>query len=196
MMIRDRIKELRRIKAAELRPHPNNWRVHPQSQQDALRGILAEVGYADALLARELPDGTLQLIDGHLRAETTPEMEVPVLVVDLDDREAAKLLALHDPLAGLAEANNDALAELLEQVETESEAVQSLLDRMLTEPGPEGALPPDDQTEGPGPEGAPPREVDVPEAFQVVVECRDEAEQRAVYERLTGEGFKCRLLTL
>jgi len=192
MMIRDRIKELRRVRAAELRPHPNNWRVHPQSQQDALRGILAEVGYADALLARELPDGTLQLIDGHLRAETTPEMEVPVLVVDLDDREAAKLLALHDPLAGLAEANSDALAELLEQVETESEAVQDLLDQLLAEPGPEGALPPDEQVENAGP----PREVDVPEAFQVVVECRDEAEQRAVYQRMTGEGLKCRLLTL
>jgi len=192
MMIRDRIKELRRVKAAELRPHPNNWRVHPQAQQDALRGILAEVGYADALLARELPDGTLQLIDGHLRAETTPEMEVPVLVVDLDDREAAKLLALHDPLAGLAEVNNDALAELLEQVETESEAVQDLLDQLLAEPGPAGALPPDEQVEN----AVPPREVDVPEAFQVVIECRDEAEQRAIYERMTGEGLKCRLLTL
>jgi len=192
MMIRDRIKELRRVKAAELRPHPNNWRVHPQAQQDALRGILAEVGYADALLARELPDGTLQLIDGHLRAETTPEMEVPVLVVDLDDREAAKLLALHDPLAGLAEANNDALAELLEQVETESEAVQDFLDQLLAEPGPKDALPPDEQVENAGP----PREVDVPEVFQVVIECRDEEEQRVIYDRMTGEGLKCRLLTL
>jgi ParB-like chromosome segregation protein Spo0J len=186
--IRDRIKELRRVRASLLRPHPNNWRVHPKRQQDALRGILAEVGYADALLARELPDGTLELIDGHLRAETTPEMEVPVLILDLDDGEAAKLLALHDPLAGLAEANHDMLAELLDQVETESEAVRSLLAQMYTEP----ELPLDDQAEDPGP----PREVVVPEAFQVVVECRDEDEQQAVYQRMTVEGFKCRLLTL
>ena len=34
---------------------------------EAVRGVLAEIGYADALLARELPDGSLQLIDGHLR---------------------------------------------------------------------------------------------------------------------------------
>ena len=52
MKIRDRIKELRRVKAGRLRPHPNNWRVHPKDQQDALRGLLAEIGYADALLAR------------------------------------------------------------------------------------------------------------------------------------------------
>ena len=111
MQIRDRIKDFRRVKASQLRPHPKNWRTHPAAQQDALRGVLAEIGYAGALLARELPDGSLELIDGHLRAETTPDMEVPVLVLDLDEREAAKLLALHDPLAGMAEANEEVLAD-------------------------------------------------------------------------------------
>ena len=187
MKIRDRIKELRRVKASQLRPHPKNWRTHPQGQQDALRGLLAEVGYADALLARELPDGTLELIDGHLRAEITPQMEVPVLVLDLDEHEAAKLLALHDPLAGLAESNDDLLADLLEHIETENEAVQAVLDGMLSAP----ELPSDDEL----PEGPPP-EVNVPEVFQVVIECRDEAEQKTVYERMTGEGFSCRLLNL
>jgi len=41
-----------------------------------------------------------------------------------------------------------------------------------------------------------PNEVSIPEAFQVVIECEDESQQRDVYERLTGEGLKCRLLTL
>jgi len=91
MQIRDRIKELRRVKAATLRPHPRNWRPHPPAPRDALRGMLAEIGYADALLARELPDGSLELIDGHLRAETTPESDVPVLVLDLEPSEADKL---------------------------------------------------------------------------------------------------------
>ena len=45
--------------------------------------------------------------------------------LDLDDREAEKLLALHDPLAGMAEANEEVLAHLLSQVETENDAVQS-----------------------------------------------------------------------
>jgi len=53
MKIRDRIKELRRVKASELAPNPKNWRTHPQEQQDALRGVLAEIGYADALIAAE-----------------------------------------------------------------------------------------------------------------------------------------------
>ena len=44
---------------------------------------------------------TLQLIDGHLRAETTPDQPVPVLVLDVDEEEASKILATHDPLIAL-----------------------------------------------------------------------------------------------
>jgi hypothetical protein len=186
MKIRDRIKDLRRVPANQLRPNAKNWRVHPQNQQDALRGVLAEIGYADALVARELPDGSLELIDGHLRAEITPDQEVPVLVLDVDDHEAAKLLAVLDPLAGLAETNQDVLDELLAGVETESEALQAVLDDLCA--AADGAL--DDEPQ------EPPTEIDVPETFQVVVECRDEDDQKAVFEQLTAEGRKCRLLTL
>jgi DNA modification methylase len=124
--IRNRVRELRTVKAAELTPNPRNWRTHPKAQQDALRGILAEVGYADALLARELPDGSLMLVDGHLRAETTPEQEVPVLVLDISEAEADKLLLSLDPLAALAETNAVALDALLREVDTGSEGLQQM----------------------------------------------------------------------
>jgi DNA modification methylase len=127
MQIRDRIKDLRRVPAKSLRPSPKNWRTHPKAQQEALRGLLAEIGFADALLARELPDGTLELIDGHLRAETTPDMDVPVLVLDVNEEEAAKILLTLDPLAGMAEADDPKLQELLEQVTFKSEAVAEML---------------------------------------------------------------------
>ncbi len=127
MFIRDRIRELRRVRASQLRPNPKNWRSHPSAQRDALQGLLAELGYCDALVARELADGALELIDGHLRAETTPDQEVPVLVLDVTAEEADKLLLTLDPLAGLAEANLDQLTALLASVDTESEAVQALL---------------------------------------------------------------------
>jgi DNA modification methylase len=126
MKIRDRVKELRRVRAGDLLPNPKNWRTHPASQADALKGILAEVGYADALLARELPDGTLMLVDGHLRAETTPELEVPVLILDVNEAEADKLLLSLDPLAALAETNAIALDSLLREVDTGSEGLQQM----------------------------------------------------------------------
>ena len=126
MQVRDRIRELRRVKARDLIPNERNWRLHPPQQADALRGILAEVGYADALLVRETPDG-LVIIDGHLRAETTPDMEVPVLVLDVTEEEADKLLLTLDPLAGMATADTAALDALLASVQTDSEAVAALL---------------------------------------------------------------------
>src|SRR5438128_994204 len=103
MQFRDRIKELRRVEARTLRHNPNNWRVHPQAQRSALVALLETIGYAGALVARELADGSLELIDGHLRAETTPDALVPVLVVDVTEDEAKLLLATYDPLAELSE---------------------------------------------------------------------------------------------
>jgi len=134
MMIRDRIKELRRVKASELLPSPQNWRVHPESQKDALRGVLSEIGYADALLARETAQG-LMLIDGHLRAETTPDALVPVLILDVDEAEAAKLLATIDPLAALATADTSKLDALLRQVQTESQPLADMLTRLAEDHG-------------------------------------------------------------
>ena len=136
MLIRDRIKELRRVRASELIPNPKNWRTHPVAQQDALRGVLAEVGYADALIARETPEG-LMLVDGHLRAETTPDADVPVLVLDINEAEADLMLATLDPLAAMARADTDALLTLLESIEVENPATTAMLEALAageTEP--------------------------------------------------------------
>ena len=128
-IIRDRVKALRRVPARELVPNPKNWRRHPTAQVRALRDLLAEIGYADALLARELPDGRLMLIDGHLRKDTTPDAIVPVLVLDLSDEEADKILLTLDPLAAMAESDSARITALLETVQTESDAVRNLLRR-------------------------------------------------------------------
>ncbi|HEX3725608.1 MAG TPA: hypothetical protein VHV08_05170 [Pirellulales bacterium] len=185
MQIRDRIKDFRRVPAAELRPHPRNWRTHPQAQQDAMRGVLAEIGYADALLARELPDGSLQLVDGHLRAEVSPDVQVPVLVLDLSEDEALKLLATLDPLAAMAETDRPVLEALVADVETDNRAVRAMLEQLVAE------LPALDEDDG-----TTLNDVIVPASFQVVIECQDEREQRLVYERMRGEGHKCRVLSL
>jgi hypothetical protein len=130
--IRDRIKELRRVKASELLPNPKNWRVHGEDQRNALRAILADIGYADALLARETDEG-LMLIDGHLRAEETPDQEVPVLILDVTEDEAAKMLATLDPLAAMAEADDQKLGELLAGIQTDNAALDKMLKDLAEE---------------------------------------------------------------
>jgi hypothetical protein len=135
MNIRNRVKSLRMVPASDLRPNSKNWRTHPKAQQDALRGVLAEVGLADACLARELPDGSLMLIDGHLRAETLGDGEVPVLVLDVTEAEADKLLLLLDPLAGMAGTNATTLAELLRGVATGEQSLAELFEDMAADAG-------------------------------------------------------------
>jgi len=133
--IRDRIVGLRRVRASDVKPHPRNWRKHPKAQRKALEGILSEIGYADALLARELPDGSLQLVDGHLRAETTPDQEVPVLVLDVTEEEANKLLVSLDPLAAMAGADSENLESLLAEVRTDDDALKRMIDSLARHAG-------------------------------------------------------------
>src|SRR5262245_36031573 len=123
---RNRIKEHRQVRAGDLVPHEHNWRRHPAQQRAALEAILEEVGFARSLLAYELPDGRLKLIDGHLRADLDPDALVAVEVLDVADEEARQLLLTIDPLAALAQADQDALAALRQVTETEQAALQSL----------------------------------------------------------------------
>src|SRR5712691_12074195 len=100
---RDRITELRRVPSASLVPHPHNWRRHGPDQQSAMHGLLAQLGYVNALIVREAGDGTYQVLDGHMRLELSEgATEVPVLVVDVSDEEADLVLATHDPIGDLA----------------------------------------------------------------------------------------------
>lgn len=132
--IRDRIVELRRVKASALAPNPKNWRRHPDRQRSALKGLLKQIGFADALLARE-EAGQLILIDGHLRQSLDPEAVVPVLVLDLTREEGDVLLASLDPLAGMAQPDPGALAELLSTVQAENAAVRAFLDEVAASAG-------------------------------------------------------------
>ena len=123
---RDRVIEMRRVPASELKANPKNWREHPAEQQRAMKGVLEEVGIAGALLARETPQG-LELIDGHLRTEMDDATEWPVLILDVNENEADILLASVDPIGALAKTNTDQLAALLDQIETDNADLDSLL---------------------------------------------------------------------
>lgn len=160
--IKDRIKELRRVRADELLPNPKNWRMHPREQQDALRGVLSEIGMADAVLARELADGQLMLVDGHLRTDVAVDAKIPVLVLDVTEEEADKLLATMDPLAEMAEMNKEALGDLIGNVESTNAAVADMLESLAKASGMfERELVDDDTKGGNRPEDEDSEEVDV-----------------------------------
>src|SRR5205807_548819 len=111
--IRNRIKCHRRVRAGDLVPHELNFRLHPEMQRAALAALYREVGFARSLLAYELSDGRLKLLDGHLRRDLDPDMEVDVEVLDVNDDEAKALLLSIDPLAALAHTQEEIHRRLL-----------------------------------------------------------------------------------
>jgi hypothetical protein len=123
---RNRIIETKTVLASSLIANPKNWRVHPKEQADAVRGIIDEIGIVAALTARKMPDGTLMLIDGHLRAEILPTDMVPVNILDVTEEEADKLLLSLDPLAAMAESNALAIEELAKAAHTNNSALQEM----------------------------------------------------------------------
>jgi hypothetical protein len=89
LLIRGRIIELRRVKASDLAPNEKNWRLHPESQRGG-RGILKEIGHVGAALG-VIRDAKMPLLDGHLGAQLSSDMEIPALMVDLNDAECSKV---------------------------------------------------------------------------------------------------------
>jgi DNA modification methylase len=130
MSLRDRVVELRRVPSDQLLPHPKNWRKHPRHQQSALRGLLDEVGFAGAALARTEADGSLVLIDGHLRKELLSGETIPVLVTDLSAEEADLLLATFDPIGAMATRDEEALQALLASLSSSNAETNALLERL------------------------------------------------------------------
>jgi DNA modification methylase len=130
---RDRVKELIRVKASELRANASNWRAHGDQQKAAMRGILDEVGFVSGLIAFRDKRGKLTLIDGHLRKEISGDELVPVQVVDLTEAEAKKILATFDPIGAMATSNAEALESLLAGVKTDSEGVAAMLAELMAQ---------------------------------------------------------------
>jgi hypothetical protein len=91
----------------------------------ALEALYREVGFARGLLAYELPDGRLKLLDGPLRRDLDPDMEVEVEVLDLTDEEARALLLSIDPLAALAQTQEELHERLQELTPVKSEDLRA-----------------------------------------------------------------------
>jgi hypothetical protein len=180
--IRNRIKDHRRVRAADLVPHEWNYRLHPDNQKDALAALYQEVGFARSLLAYELPDGRLKLIDGHLRREIDPDMEVEVEILDVNEDEARELLLSIDPLVGLGQMQE----QLYERLRQTTTTVQPELESMW-EDAARQSMEAVDRFKKPIAQSAPAQ-------FMLLVMCDDEKQQLALLQRFQGEGLQVKAL--
>jgi hypothetical protein len=187
--LKNRIVGHRRVRAADLRPHPHNYRTHARAQRAALHAILAEVGLARSVLAyvadadRPLGDAApLTLIDGHLRQEELPDAEIDVEILDVSDAEADKLLLTLDSLAQLADCDAQALERLRDGVETENNDLAALWASLAANDAADMEQL-RRQQKGRAPE--------VAEEYFVLIRCADEKQQVALLRRFRREGLEC-----
>lgn len=176
---RDRIVGSGRKPASQFTASAYNYRVHPQSQREAVSGSLRELGWIMPVIVGA--DG--ELIDGHERiwqALQNGDQDVPYVEVDLTPAEARLALAIIDPITGMAETDGEILAQLLAEVNTGDPALQALLAELYEEhiavdlePA-EPVLPEDAYRE----------------QYGVIVICADGAEQEKVYNELREMGYE------
>ncbi len=131
--------------------NPANWRLHPKEQQEALAGVLSEVGWVQDIIVNRRSG---HVVDGHLRislALREAARSVPVVYVDLDPAEEALILATLDPLAAMATTDEAKLAELLADITLPDDAELEGLAALLASLGPDepmtGLTDPDDTPE-------------------------------------------------
>jgi hypothetical protein len=131
-LFRSRIVGLKYKRASELTGNPYNWRTHPQEQRDAVQASLRELGWIAPVIENVR---TGYLVDGHERVwqAMQHDEEVPVLEVDLSEEDERLALTIFDPLTGMANTDNAALALLLGSVQTSEESLKQLLTSMAQE---------------------------------------------------------------
>lgn len=106
-----------RVNITELKPHPQNYQVHPEDQlAHIMRSIEAHGYYRNVVVAR---DGTI--LAGHGIVEASTKMgrtRVPVIRLDLDPDEprALKVLISDNEINNLAEVDDRLLTELLKDI--------------------------------------------------------------------------------
>lgn len=97
----------------QLLANPNNWRIHPKAQQDALESALDDVGWVQHIIVNQR---TGHVVDGHMRASVAisrNEQEVPVVYVDLSDEEERLILATIDPIGAMAVTDTEIIKDLV-----------------------------------------------------------------------------------
>ena len=173
--------EIKTVKVGELKPHPKNPRVHPDSAIEKLELSIKEYGWTNPILVSK--DG--YVIAGHARlkaAEKAGISEVPVIYLPLEGAKAVAYMIADNRLQEDTLWDDEVLAELLADISKtdidmlltgfEAKEFEKLLNDEITRKD---------------------LSVTLNDSYELIVECENENELEALYDRLTGEGYQCRV---
>lgn len=106
-----------RMNISELKPHPANYQLHPESQLDQIQASIEMHGfYRNVVIAADKT-----ILAGHGVVEAARRMgkkRVPVIQLDIspDDPKALKVMTSDNEINNLAKVNDRALTELLKEL--------------------------------------------------------------------------------
>jgi hypothetical protein len=158
---------------------PANARKHGPRNLDAIAASLRRFGQQKPIVVDSR--GVVRAGNGQLAAaKALGWTHIRVVRSDLPATELTAFAIADNRTAELAEWDKEVLAGVLSDPEIgdvgfTNEEVQGFSDEDVADVG---------------------KQSEIRATFEVVAECRDEQQQKELYERLTAEGYSCRLFTL
>ena len=172
---------------ADLIPYASNSRTHSDAQVAQIAASIKEFGWTNPILI----DGENTIIAGHGRLLAARKLgldKVPAIVLDHLTKPQQRALVIADnQLALNAGWDMNMLKAEIEDLNLDDFDISLLgfddkfLDSLNAETFEESKIA-DEQS--------------VDAVFEIAVTCEDEAEQEKVYQILTEQGLKCRVLTM
>ena len=168
----------------KLKPYEKNARKHQKADLSTIKASISEFGMSD-------PIGVWGkdniIVEGHGRYLACKELgidEVPVIHLDhLTDEQRRAYALAHNKTAEMSEWDMELLTD----------EAESIFNIDLSDFG-------FDLSEEEEQPTAPTERKDlsdkVGETYEVIVECVNEIEQEQIYNKLIGDGYSCRVLTL
>lgn len=135
MELRNRIQGLVHLTGEQVQPSPHNFRTHNAEQKSALRASMERLGVIAAGIVRQLPDGSYQAVDGHLRGAENQTEKLPWLLVDLNEEEAKEAILMLDPISAMAGTDAKVLDSVLQSIDINDETLQKLCTKLAAEAG-------------------------------------------------------------
>jgi hypothetical protein len=159
----------------------NNPNVTTLKQQDQIWRSLQKYGWAYPIITNK--EGVYA--DGETRAEVCKkhgEFFAPVLRLPVTDVDRRLLRQILNKLKGKhnQELDNEEYIRILQLGEKED--LKALLESV-------GERLPNELEEQD-------ISITIPETYEIIVECKDEASQKSIFDKLKSEGYKLRILTL
>lgn len=171
------------IPKTDLKAYAGNAKLHPAEQIEQIKSSIEQFGFNDPIAVWK----DNEIIEGHGRFMAVMEMDdidtVPIIRLDdMTDEQRRAYMLVHNKLT----MNTDFDFELLEL------ELDSIDDIDMSEFGFEF----NDVTGGEVLTDDAGSNFNYTEQYGVIVMCDGEAEQEKVYNRLTEEGFKCKVVAV